>query len=163
MSTTILIDNGNTHNFTIKVANSDMLKTQGVCHDVNLEIQGQDFQVDLNVLPLRDCDVVLGTQRLYTLGPIQWDFKKLTMEFNLGGKEILLTGLQPSGLTLQNADQFFKLVIRRDYCCRSYFVLLPQHQCNHMGSLLIYYNNSTRFLKCLLLCLLFKAMSTKLS
>ena len=81
----------------------------------------------MNVLPLRDCDVVLGTQWLYTLGPIQWDFKKLTMEFNLGGKEILLTGLQPSGLTLQNADQFFKLVIRRDYCCRSYFVLLPQH------------------------------------
>ena len=55
---------------SVKVANEDMLKTQGACHDVNLKIQGQDFQVDLNVLSLGDYDVVLGTQWLYTLGLI---------------------------------------------------------------------------------------------
>ena len=35
------------------------------------------------------------------------------MEFSLGGKEILFTGLQPSSLTLQEADQFFKSVIKK--------------------------------------------------
>ena len=64
-------------------------------------------------LSLGDCDVVLGTQWLCTLGPIKWDFKKLVMECSLGGKEILFTGLQPSGLTLQEADQFFKPVIKK--------------------------------------------------
>ena len=67
----ILIDYGSTHNvldasswlslklslstqdnFTVKVTNSNMLRTQGACHDVNLKIQGQDFQVDLNVFSL---------------------------------------------------------------------------------------------------------------
>lgn len=47
-----------------------MLKTQGACHEVNLKIQGQDFQVDLNVLSLGDYDVVVVTQWLYTLGLI---------------------------------------------------------------------------------------------
>ena len=128
----ILIDNGSTHNFldvsswsslklplstqesfTVKVANGEVLRTQGACHEVNLKIQGQDLQVDLNVLSLGDCDVVLGTQWLYTLRPIKWDFKKLVMEFSLGGKGILFTGLQPSGLTLQEVDQFFKPVIKK--------------------------------------------------
>ena len=54
----------------MKVANGDMLKKRGACHDVNLKIQGQDFQVDLNVLSLGDYDVVLGIQWLYTLGLI---------------------------------------------------------------------------------------------
>ena len=35
------------------------------------------------------------------------------MEFSLGGKDILFTGLQPSGLTLQEASQFFKPVIKK--------------------------------------------------
>ena len=128
----ILIDSGSTHNFldfsswsslklplstqesfTVKVANGEVLRTQGACHEVNLRIQGQELQIDLNVLSLGDCDVVLGTQWLCTIGPIKWDFKKLVMEFSLGGKEILFTGLQPSSLTLQEADQFFKSVIKK--------------------------------------------------
>ena len=87
----------------MKVANGDMLKTQGACHDVNLKIQGQDFQVDLNVLSLGDYVVVLGTQWLYTLGLIQWDFMKLTMVFIQEGRKIFLTSLQPSSLTLEDA------------------------------------------------------------
>ena len=54
--------------------------------------------MDLNVLPLGGCDVVLGTQWLYTLGLIQWDFQHLTMEFVLDGKPVLLKGLQLAGL-----------------------------------------------------------------
>ena len=83
-------------------------------------------------LSLGDCDVVLGTQWLCTLGPIKWNFKKLAMEFSLGGKEILFTGLQPSGLTLQEVDQFFKPVIKKGLLlqiisCPTPSTLVQQH------------------------------------
>ena len=60
--------------FEVKIANGVLVQTKGACHAVQLKFQGQTFLMDLNVLPLGGCDVVLGTQRLYTLGLIQWDF-----------------------------------------------------------------------------------------
>ena len=128
----ILIDSGSTHNFLdvalwkslqlplstqdcfeVKVANGAVLQTEGVCHVVQLKIQGTLFSVDLNVLPLGGCDVVLGTQWLYSLGQIQWDFKKLTMQFAHHGKSVLLQGLQPSIPILQDGDQFFKPTVKK--------------------------------------------------
>ena len=72
----ILIDSGSTHNildkalwlllklpiltqdyFEVKVANRDVLKTKGACHEVQIKLQGTLFQMDLNVLPLGGCDV----------------------------------------------------------------------------------------------------------
>ena len=113
----ILIDMGSTHNFLdtsiwmllklpifveeifeVKIAKGALVQTKGACHVVQLKIQGQTFLMDLNVLPLGGCDVVLGTQWLYTLGLIQWDFQHLTMEFVLDGKPVLLKGLQLAGL-----------------------------------------------------------------
>ena len=76
----ILIDSGSTHNFLdkalwkllklpistqycfeVKVANGDVLQTKGACHEVQIKLQGTLFQMDLNVFPLGECDVVLGT------------------------------------------------------------------------------------------------------
>lgn len=57
--------------FEVKVANGAVLKTKGVCFAIQLKIQCSYFGVDLNVLSLGGCDVVLGTQWLYSLGPIQ--------------------------------------------------------------------------------------------
>ena len=45
------------------------------------------FIVDFFILRLEGYDVVLGTQCLRTLGPIQWDFERLMMAFTWGGKE----------------------------------------------------------------------------
>ena len=89
----ILIDTSSTHNFLdtsiwmllklpisveesfeVKIANGVLVQTKGACHAVQLKFQGQTFLMDLNVFPLGGCDVVLGTQWLYTLGLIQWDF-----------------------------------------------------------------------------------------
>ena len=80
----ILIDSGSTHNFLdealwkllklpistheVRVANGDVLSTKGACNEVQIKLQGTLFQIDLNVLPLGGCDVVLGTQWLYSLG-----------------------------------------------------------------------------------------------
>ena len=85
----ILIDTGSTHNFLdtsiwmllklplsikdsfdVKIVGGAVLKTKGACHGVGVRIQGQEFLLDLNVLSLGGCDVVLGTQWLFTLGLI---------------------------------------------------------------------------------------------
>ena len=43
------------------MANGATIKTKGVCKDVRVAIQGHIFSVDLNALPLGDCELVLGT------------------------------------------------------------------------------------------------------
>ena len=85
----ILIDIGSTHNFLdaailsrlhllvdptvsfeVKVVNGDTIMTKGASLDVKVVMQGYNFAVDLNLLPLGDCELVLGTQWLRTLGLI---------------------------------------------------------------------------------------------
>ncbi|CAN6454910.1 unnamed protein product [Victoria cruziana] len=96
----VLVDTGATHNFlSLKVADSlevrrkehpmfevtvgdgSKLQSYSMCPDVNLEIQGSSFIVDLYVLPIGGIDVVLGIQWLRTLGEVSWDFSKMTMSF----------------------------------------------------------------------------------
>ena len=48
-----------TLSFEIKVV--DTIKTHDVCSDVKITKQGNIFSVDLNALPLGDCELVLGT------------------------------------------------------------------------------------------------------
>lgn len=67
--------------FEVKIANGEMLRTKGACIGVDLKIEGYQFQMDINVLSLGGCNVVLGTQWLYTSGLIQLDFQKLTRSF----------------------------------------------------------------------------------
>ena len=96
----ILIDTGSTHNFVdaswisslqlrvdvtkvleVKVANGEIVKTQGLCSEVPVIVQGVKFCINFHVLALGGCDAVLGSQWLSTLGEIQWNFKLLTMSF----------------------------------------------------------------------------------
>ena len=112
-SVVILIDSGSTHNFIdaalvshlhinvdtsqvleVKVANGDLIKTQGVCQEVPILLQGHEFLVHLHVLLMGGCDLVLGTQWLGTLGVIQWDFKLLTMSFSYNYRQVMLKGLR---------------------------------------------------------------------
>jgi len=57
--------------------------------------------------------MLLGTQWLYSLGLIQRDFEKLTMQFDHRGKSVLLQGLEPSIPVLQDGDQFFKSTVKK--------------------------------------------------
>lgn len=115
----ILIDTGSTHNFLdaailsklqlcldptvsfeIKVANGAIIKTKGVCLGVKV-VMHHMFSMDLNVLPLGDCELVLGTQWLKTLGLVQWDFLKMSMQFLHFGTTITLNGMHTNDSTLQ--------------------------------------------------------------
>ena len=133
VSLVILVDSRSNHNFIdvavisvhhipvdksqileVNVANGDIIKTQGLCKDVLMCLQGQVFLVQLHVLPLGGCDLVFGTQWLSTLGVINWDFKSLSMGFNYGGQQVLLHGLNtPKGFEVQDEVQFFKEPTRR--------------------------------------------------
>ncbi|KAL4342538.1 hypothetical protein GQ457_08G013440 [Hibiscus cannabinus] len=109
-----LLDSGSTHNFIslamvkraglgmsrrkqlkVSVADGNVMGTLGECPGVTWEVQNQRFETDFLVLPLKNCDVVLGIQWLSQLGTINWDFSALKMEFCWKGQQICLGGCQP--------------------------------------------------------------------
>jgi hypothetical protein len=108
----ILIDTGSTHSFvdqnlakkmkisteersklTVMVANGETIPCPGCCVAVAFNLQGYVFQANLHLLTLGGCDMVLGVDWLSTLGPILWDFIKLTMKFTHQTQEVMLQGL----------------------------------------------------------------------
>ena len=112
VSTVVLLDSGSTHNFvserlatklnlqpatnkkvTVEVASGEKLSSKGKCNAVSIKLGGFVTHVDFYILPLEGYEAVLGTQWLRALGEILWNFSKMTMRFNISGKEILLKGL----------------------------------------------------------------------
>ncbi|WVZ69639.1 hypothetical protein U9M48_018398 [Paspalum notatum var. saurae] len=106
-SFTALLDTGSTHNFiaeaaasrtglrahadprlTATVANGERISCPGVFRQAPLTIAGEEFCVDLYIMPLAGYDLVLGTQWMVTLGPIVWDFTKRTMAFTRHGRPV---------------------------------------------------------------------------
>ena len=123
----MLIDTSSTHNlldsnlaksmklvidstscFGVKVANSEVIRIRGECKAIQFKMQGLELKVNFNLLSLGDCDIILGTQWLSTLGMISWDFSKLLMGVLYQGKKIWLKGLKTSKLGLQESKQFGK-------------------------------------------------------
>ena len=94
--------------FEVKVANGASIRTQDVCFNVKVAMQGQVFAVDLNALALGDCELVLGTQWLRTLGLIQLEFLEMSMVFHHFNSTLKLVGLQLTSLTIQEGTKFFK-------------------------------------------------------
>jgi hypothetical protein len=70
----------------VMVANGDRLTSKGICRTLGLSIGNVDVDVDCYGLSLGGFDVILGTQWLRALGPILWDFEKLTMSFWFGDR-----------------------------------------------------------------------------
>jgi hypothetical protein len=108
----VLIDGGSTHNFIdqaiatrfglpivkdrklqVVVANRERVECAGRCQGIMLSIQGITITTDYYVLPVAACQVVLGVQWLETLGPVETDYKQLTMTFRIGGVRHTLQGL----------------------------------------------------------------------
>ena len=78
------------------MVSAEKLVSLGRCSQVLLKLQKVPFATDFFILPLQGYDVVLGTQWLRMLGPIQWDFEKLLMKILKDGKEIVLHGVTSS-------------------------------------------------------------------
>jgi hypothetical protein len=69
-------------------------------------MQGAVITSEFYLLPLGGCDVVLGVEWLWTLGPILCNFAIMTMQFSLNSCPVTLTGLSPTGLTMEDASHF---------------------------------------------------------
>ncbi|KAA8539377.1 hypothetical protein F0562_026069 [Nyssa sinensis] len=108
----VLIDGGSTHNFIdqhtasrfglpilrdkklqVVVANRERIECTGRCQGLMLTIQGIPITADYYVLPVAACQAVLGVQWLETLGPLEMDYKRLTMSFRVRGTTHTLHGL----------------------------------------------------------------------
>lgn len=76
--------------FEVKVASGEKLMYREVYKKVCLKIQGLEIVVDLYSLPIVGLDVVLGVQWLEELGKIASDYRKMTMEFMMGGKWVTM-------------------------------------------------------------------------
>ncbi|CAL5348860.1 unnamed protein product [Camellia sinensis] len=125
----ILIDSGSTHNFLspevikrvgimasetdplpVLVADGTKLMSTTICKGFRWEMQGTEFQADMRILQLKGCDMVLGIQWLATLGPVKWDFKNLSMEFQLNDRRHVLRGGKKEELTVIGANKMKKIV-----------------------------------------------------
>jgi hypothetical protein len=114
---TVLIDGGSTHNFIdqavvtklalpvirdkvfrVTVGNKEIIECTGRCMGLLLTIQGLPIRADFYVLPVAACQAVLGVQWLETLGPIEIDYKQLSMSFCHAGKSHTILGLHRSEL-----------------------------------------------------------------
>lgn len=112
-----LVDSGSTHTFihadavnhlglrltlcpglSVKVANGDHVTSDGVCPRTLLNIGDESFMVDLYSLPLAGFDIVLGVHCFCTLGPIVWDFSRLTMQFCRNGRVIKWSGVHDTAM-----------------------------------------------------------------
>lgn len=79
----------------VRVANGELLSSEGKSEDLKIQIQGNCFRTDTYVLSLAGCDMVLGIYWLRTLGQILWNFSDLSMEFDWQERRVRLQGLNP--------------------------------------------------------------------
>jgi hypothetical protein len=130
-SVQMLVDGGSTLNFIkthvahtlglthspspslkVIVGNGDELTSNHVCKEVQIEIQGHKFVVDLYTLNLSGPDVVLGTPWLKTLGPILMDYETLTMQFSHGQQKVELKGENGPSMSSISYMQLKQLIQR---------------------------------------------------
>ncbi|XP_057953074.1 uncharacterized protein LOC131147593 [Malania oleifera] len=82
----------------VRVANGQEVTSEGRCLNLPITFQGYVGKVDVYLLVLAGCDMVLGVQWLSTLGPILWDFTKMTMRFTWNDIPLVLHGLTSKNL-----------------------------------------------------------------
>jgi hypothetical protein len=109
----ILVDCGSTHNsihkrvakethyfvhqvpnFQIMIVNGGMMKCGGRYENVRLQMGDYQLKNHLFSINMGGCDIVLGEEWFFTLGPSTMDFKELYMCFTQQGHVHTLQGIQ---------------------------------------------------------------------
>ncbi|XP_063948159.1 uncharacterized protein LOC135152240 [Daucus carota subsp. sativus] len=132
----ILVDSGSTHNFVdlvfaqklgchleeveaqaVIVADGSHIVCKHKCQNFHWLMNGREFVTEVLLIPLGSCDMVLGIQWLSTLGAVQWDFKKLQMDFILNNELITLKGIPPRKLKVIEGQPSPKMMQNAAHCC----------------------------------------------
>ena len=83
--------------FDVMVGNGEILKFEGLCSAILVQIQKHVFLVDFYVLPIQGADVVLGVQWLQLLGPIMVDYQLGKQAYSSArGEALVPTGVNES-------------------------------------------------------------------
>ena len=90
--------------FRVYVGNGEALLCTHMAKETKLTIQGNEFVVDLYILPIHGPDIILGMDWLESLGKVTADFAGKTLEFTQGSKPVTLRGIvpPPSRVSLQS-------------------------------------------------------------
>jgi hypothetical protein len=80
----------------VAVANDDRLPCQGFCEGLDIVVGVESFCLPCFFLALGGYDLILGTQWLCTLGPILWDFSRLSMTCFIDDHRVTWQG-EPGG------------------------------------------------------------------
>ncbi|KAL6313182.1 hypothetical protein AAG906_016770 [Vitis piasezkii] len=93
--------------FEVMVANREKIECTGQCRGLTLTIQGYSVTADYYILPIAACQLVLGVQWLETLGPIEMDYKQLTMNFKVEGTPQTFQGLRRTNIEAFNQPKSY--------------------------------------------------------
>jgi hypothetical protein len=131
----ILVDSGSSHTFVspsflqkcgitptavsskqVQLANGHLLVTDKEVHQLQWWIQGHTLQTDMKVLDLGAYDAILGYDWLKQHSPMSCHWEHKTMSFVENGRDIVLQGVQPAQLSLEQlpAQQLVKWVAGND-------------------------------------------------
>ena len=102
--------------FEVRVANGEKLRCSEMAHGVKMNVQGVRVLADLHVLSLAGLDVVLGNAWLGSLGRVVHDYKRMTMEFQLGGRKRTWTALSSTEVKQYEANTLEKLYRGGAHC-----------------------------------------------
>lgn len=75
----------------VLVGNGEALTCTRVAHKIRVDIQGNSFEMDFQLVDLGGSNAVLGIQWLQLLGWILTDYERLTMKFIWAGKTVQLS------------------------------------------------------------------------
>ncbi|XP_074291028.1 uncharacterized protein LOC141617775 [Silene latifolia] len=125
----VLVDSESSHNFLdqttaekmgyklervppieVSVVDGNTLKCEWMCRGFTWKLQQGQFKGDFFLIPLGNCDMVLGIQWLSKLGPIIWDLHKLTMEFTYQGELVTPQGQGLKNLKITPAKEMERLI-----------------------------------------------------
>ena len=123
-------------NFKVMVSNGSTLPCKGKCHNVCISIGDYNLRSNMFSMPLGGCDVILGTQRLRTLGPILWDFAELWVHFSVNGKKHTLKGLQPGSLSIISSHRMENILMNNSHgvIAQLHFIQMQPSAVSTIGS-----------------------------
>ena len=97
--------------------NKEIIECTRRCMGVSLSIQVFTVWADFYILPMAAaCQAVLGVQWLEALGPIETDYKKLSMSFTQSGQTHILKGINFSELAPMSEKRIVALTWYRVFC-----------------------------------------------
>eukprot|EP00253_Pinus_taeda_P026929 PITA_26929 len=97
-------------NFQVQIAYGGTLKCEGRCENVKLQMGDYQLKTHMFAIHMGGCDIVLGAEWLFTLGPITMDFQELYMSFKQNNSTHTFCGLQAGAPSIISSHRMEKLL-----------------------------------------------------